>query len=235
MPRAKTAWKRQLILMLICDTASRGILDDTREHLETKASEKSVACDVLELDTKKIASEEEVETLAKKIAWLGDGRLYIVGHGDWANQKIGNWDAATVAKLVAAEGAAFQLVSLTGCRVGRDKLSSENPRQPGVLGVYVANSMDSFASKFHYSLGQDHGLKIDVYARVFGTQADKGPTILTMVDDVYDIEPDKLKAGPIIDKVVPAMADKKLRFFWNGATQQREWVLQGSGAAAVFD
>ena len=235
MPRDKTVWKHQLIVMLVCSPTERGILDDTKVHLEEKAGKKNVECNSIELDTTKEPSAEDIKSLKEKIAWLGDGRLYIAGHGDWENQKVGHWDAGQVAKLVGVEGASFQLVSLTGCRVGRDKLDKANPRQEGPIGVYVANSLDSFASKFHLALGQEHALKIDVYARVFGTQADKSPTVLTMLDDILDIQPDKAKAEALAEPVMNAVIDKKLRFYWVGETQKREWVPQGSGAAAVFD
>ncbi len=233
MPRKKTVWKRQLIVMLICKPDRRRILDHTKEHLEKSAKTKDIACKSIELDTRKAASTEEAEALKEMILWLEDGRLYIVGHGDWSNQKIGCWDAATVAKLVGVEGAQFPLASLTGCRTGRDKISEENPRQAMPLGVYVANSMDSFASQFHRSLGEDHKLKIDVYARVFGTQADKSPTVLTMWDDILDIEPDEDKAEGLFG-VGDMVDNKKLRFFWKGELQQREWVMRGTGAEAVF-
>jgi hypothetical protein len=225
MGHEKTKGQRRLIVNLVCSPSNRGILDRTVEHVSDKAKKQQVECKRIEFSTSRKPRQEEVEALGELISWLGSGRLYIVGHGDWQNQKVGSWTANMVAQLMAREGASYQLVSLTGCRTGRDRLDSANPRQEGPIGVYLANSMDSFASVFHNKL-KEYGVVTEVYARVWGTQANMKPTVLTMTDDINHL---KLEADrAFLFQLAGEVSNKKLRFYWEDEVQRREWVLIGS-------
>lgn len=231
MPRAKTEWKRQVVLKLVCSADARGILDDTEKYILGRAGGKGVETECLELATAAAPAAADRRRVAELVAWLGAGRLYVVGHGDWRNQRVGDWDPETVAGLVGVQGAAYPVVSVTGCRVGRDLPTADNPRQAMPEGVYLANSMNSFASRLH-ALLKDCGAP-DVYARVWGAQANKRPTLLTMADDIEDAG--RAPTGPMMQGVIAAVAGRKLRFYWQGGQQAREWVDLGVGVKQEVD
>jgi hypothetical protein len=106
-------------------------------------------------------SKKDVATLQEAMGSINThSRVYVRGHGDWQSQKIGAWGPHDVADLLAECGMpAVAVVSVTGCELGRDKGTAKDAR--------IGNSVNSFASKFHKRLGEKHGIRTKVYARVF--------------------------------------------------------------------
>lgn len=229
MPRTKNVWHRQLIIRLQC-SGNDSNPKATVTGLEEKAATKKVESETLVLDSRNAngPTEEELTKLAAAITKLGEGRLYVVGHGDWKNHNVGNWNVDKVATCLTQGEPKYALVSVTSCRAARDKIDKENPRREGVEGVYLANSADSFASRLHVELRRK-GVSIDLYARVWGVQPDKGPTGLSMMNDVMDVG----KSPQLATSALSTFGGRKVRFYWEGSSQKREWVLRKTGAAAA--
>lgn len=85
-----------------------------------------------------------------------DSRLYLLGHGDWAQQKLGDWGYSNILNMLVDGGlAAVKLVNVVACQLARDKGTLDEQR--------LAASADSFASKLHSGLGTC-GIKTEVRA-----------------------------------------------------------------------
>src|SRR5207244_11901555 len=92
----------------------------------------------------------------------GRSRLYLRGHGSWRNQTIGGWDARAVAQLLhMCNLPAVQVISIVSCKLGRGLGAAD--------GCRLADSANSFASKFHKSLWKDYDIKTTVFARLYST------------------------------------------------------------------
>jgi hypothetical protein len=126
------------------------------------------------------------------------GRIYVMGHGDWAMATIGGYDAAFVAETLrtALAGTRVNVVSVLGCDLARDKSGQ------GLVNV----SFDSFGAALHRAL---KGFCDIVYARVF----------------LVNVNADGLKrTGPDKEHLLHHRDASKMRFYWNGASQMRDYV-----------
>ncbi len=148
----------------------------------------------------------------------GQSRVYLQGHGDWQSQKIADWGADfTVDFLVGAGLPAVKVVSILACEAGRDLGTANDTR--------VANSADSFASKFHARLRAKHGISTVVYARVFCV-VPIGPA----ARDYFGLSKTSMgrKATSDEDDDVDnsefGRTKSKLRFEWVGGQQVRTWT-----------
>jgi hypothetical protein len=105
------------------------------------------------------------EKLRQAVARLTpQSRLYIDGHGDWENQKIGCWDAFEVVELLVRAGLvgpekAVKLVSITSCFMGRGPSESKHD------DVLLDLSAKCFATELHRNLKVMAAIQTVVHAR----------------------------------------------------------------------
>jgi peptidase C80-like protein len=87
-----------------------------------------------------------------------NSRIYIRGHGSFTKQTVGGLTAESWATILKELGMPrVGIVSVTGCRAGRDLNSTdENP---------LLDVMNSFASEFHKQLKEITKQRCDVVAR----------------------------------------------------------------------
>jgi hypothetical protein len=86
-----------------------------------------------------------------------ESRLYILGHGDWKSQRVGELSGRTMARLLFDHGLRnARVISVVACEAGRDKGANDHR---------LAETADSFASHFHLALCTEFDLYIDVVAR----------------------------------------------------------------------
>jgi hypothetical protein len=139
----------------------------------------------------------------------GASRVYIRGHGDWVNQCIEHYDAEAVALLLSsAKMPSVQVVSVTGCSLGRDGGIVVAPDAIGDLRL--SNSINSFAGILHAALKR-RGITTEVYGRVFDVNVG--------VDGKKGTFPHDVTGGATY-----RLHHSKVRFYWNGNMQMRAFV-----------
>jgi len=146
-----------------------------------------------------------------------ESRVYMQGHGDWKQQKLGDWGPVESADLLVALGMkAAKVISILGCSLGSDRTAPDNVR--------VLNSADSYASRFHKALKTRHGIETVVYARIWDV-VPIGP----LAKQVLGLEDEWLgRKTQNVDNIdgnfVHRAGNTKIRFFWRGNSQGREWA-----------
>jgi hypothetical protein len=144
------------------------------------------------------------QLLLKVRGLTAKSRLYIRGHGDWQNQRVGGLSGKFLADLLRDDLPDDLLISITSCQAGRDKGSAATHR--------VMCSIDSFAAEFHKRLNEPkRQCKVRVYARVFTVKVSKAGRKLT-TDAAGDFGK------------VPHRARSKILFYWSAENQMRKWV-----------
>jgi len=133
-------------------------------------------------------------------------KAYLIGHGDWEEQKIGGKDANWFANVLQSLKT-VKVLSIVSCSMGRDKGTNEDV--PILWG-----RADSFASILHKALG-DLGTYITIYARVFDVKVLKS--------GVKQTEMDRSKNKSLRD-ATSKRAASKLVYFWDGDRQKRDFV-----------
>jgi len=146
----------------------------------------------------------------------GLSRVYLQGHGDWQAQKIGSWGPDEVADLLAACGMpAVRVVSIDGCELGRDLGTANTAR--------ISNSVNSFASRFHKRLGDEHGIRTEVYARVRCVFTGQPTGALVNRPEVwgrkYTLDDNDQPVGVYVQG--HHRSNSKIRLYWAGGQQQR--------------
>ncbi|MGF1624400.1 MAG: C80 family cysteine peptidase [Alphaproteobacteria bacterium] len=145
-------------------------------------------------------------------------RVYLQAHGAWKTQKLSDYDGDQVAGLLVGCGIpAVQVVSVLGCESGRDLGTANDAR--------VAASMDSFGSRFHRALRDKGGLKLSVFARIYcvgiGNPVEEtGKNVKWHGHKGTFDEDDDWDSW----KTASHRSKSKLRFYWDGETQRREWA-----------
>lgn len=160
-------------------------------------------------------NQRALGVLRERLAELTpQSRVYLDGHGDWQEQKLGDFTAEEVADLLVDNGMPMvKVVSVLGCESGRDLGTSNTAR--------TAHSMNSFASELHRLLKEKGGLEVVLYARTHSTHvatsedADRRRYIGHKYTFGDDDEWEGYTEGH-------RRANSKLRFFWEGGEQRRE-------------
>jgi hypothetical protein len=164
-------------------------------------------------------------------------RLYLRGHGDWKHRTLGGWTARHVTGLLVSCGLAQpRLISVTGCNCARTVDFGAEASSGGGGESYhqvkaarqglLDGSVHSFAGLLHYRLGNNHGIRCDLYGRTYFVTV-LGP--LGATENLRDMyaelgEGRKITATDRADSEKHDRAFSKIRFYWNGAQQMREWV-----------
>jgi len=135
-------------------------------------------------------------------------RLYLVGHGDWRSQTLGELGPSITASMLAQNlPNGVGVISIVACGLGADSDASNTVR--------VSHSINSFAGTFHGELGR---LKCytQVYARIWNV----------VLDDPEDDDPNvgRKSVQRVGWREQHRMPNSKFRFFWNGDQQMREFV-----------
>ena len=99
-------------------------------------------------------------------------------------------------------------VSVLGCSLARDGGITAPPNAAGA--ARVSNSVNSFAGTLHKAL-KNRGNSSDVLARVYDVGVLDTGAKVTFADDADD------------NSTTSKLPHSKVRFYWNGATQMREW------------
>jgi hypothetical protein len=137
-------------------------------------------------------------------------RLYIIGHGDWKHQAVGEVGAVNWADTLFLNGLKkVGVISLVSCNAGRDLGSAADVR--------INNSADSFASVFHKQLGE-YDIKPVLFARVYKV------VVLNSAPETGR------KAVEQKDQQIRRRQNSKLKFWWDGDTQKRETVVYATDA-----
>jgi hypothetical protein len=144
-----------------------------------------------------------------------DSRVYLVGEGDWRQQKLSGWSPGEVADLLGQAGMpAVKVVSIVADSLGRSSDDSLRLAFP-----------DSFASAFHRILKETWHIRTTVHARVVdvvvssGTEDSSLPGYiakgrkLTAVKD-YTGSPSRQSYH---------QPQSKVAFSWNGDVQHTDW------------
>ena len=160
----------------------------------------------------------------------GESRLYLTGHGGWPQQTMGGWNADQVATLLRECGFAspVQIISILAC---------QGAHGPQRTGAPSDNALQSFAAKFHRTLGENEPeIRCDVYARVFNVGIQNDATLYASMKSRIGqkvTEKDRYREDPPEDQIqeVPVQGDflykqwhSKRRYFWDGEAQKWEWV-----------
>jgi hypothetical protein len=152
--------------------------------------------------------------LGKLTRW---SRVYIVGHGDWRSQCVGDYDGKLVAHLLWNNGLPqidhITVVACSGARTTADDGtgSSAGSAREG----RVRNSNESFTANLHYYLGSSHKIKLVVYGYTFSVSTyklgdkDVGQKLTT---------PDGAQVG------AHRRPHSKKKYYWKGSKQMWEWV-----------
>lgn len=132
-------------------------------------------------------------------------RLYIIGHGNWKTQTVGEVGPVKWADTLYLNGLEkVAVISLVSCNAGRDLGSAADVR--------INNSANSFASEFHKQLGE-LGLKTVVHARVY-----KAAVLESGADTGRKVTEQK-------DVQIHQRPNSKVKFWWAGDTQKRDTVI----------
>ncbi|WP_347986586.1 hypothetical protein [Methylomonas sp. AM2-LC] len=218
------AYDRQLIIQFLCGDSSDKLITDNAKAINNRAISKGLKSHIVTLPMwngffGNITGHFQLKSLKHELSKLtSKSRVYIQGHGDWQSQKVADWTADfSVDFLVGCGLPAVKMVSILACEAGRD-LGSAND-------IRVTNSADSYGSKFHKRMFTKHGLKIEVYARVYCV-VPIGPA----AQSVFGLDKDQLGRKATSDENDDAMLSQygrtksKLRFYWLNGQQVREWA-----------
>lgn len=174
---------------------------------------------------------------------LGTGaRLYIEGHGDWANHTCGGLNGKEVASFLKRNGLSKKvgLISVTACHgaAGGSGKSADSMK--------LSLSMTSFTGVLHAELGSKHGIWTRCFGRVGSSITyDTGGTAEDMVGRKATFLRDgsrgkQIDVISVIERIHPDLRTtigrqsfSKVCFFWDGKHQKQEWV--DYGATANYD
>jgi len=192
-------YDRQLVLQLLTGVDDK-IIEDGTTHLRGKAKIAKEDAITIRLNAK--VGPEVLKDLVDRLGKLtAKSRLYIRGHGDWINQRVGSCSAEGLADLIGRFLPKTLLISVAACQAGRDKGSGEAHR--------VVMSADSFASKFHKLL-KEKGCKARLYARVYVVRVRPSGTKGTGTSNSHEAVTHRKRSKNLFD--------------WNGDDQIRRWV-----------
>jgi hypothetical protein len=161
------------------------------------------------------------EELKKAFKTLTDqSRLYLRGHGDWKNRTLGGWTGKEVAAVLKMCGlTAPKLISVTGCNGARftgysktesDYFAGTFAEVRTARNALLDASTSSFAGQLHFELGQSCGIRSDLTGRTY---------YLSVHDDGSKITADEMGSEK------HHRPYSKIRFYWQGGQQMREWVV----------
>jgi hypothetical protein len=161
-------YKSQIILTFDPDQGNKS----TASAFSDKAATGGVQNTVVELGVASLLEEyvDDKDVAKVKAAFakiVTPWRLYLTGHGEWESQTLGGWTAKGVIALLKRAGLpAVDMVSVTGCGLGRDKGKAGEHR--------IAASVDSFAGKVHGMLQSECGVATVLHARVYDVRTAQG-------------------------------------------------------------
>ncbi len=158
---------------------------------------------------------KQLARLPEEFAKLTDNsRVYIVGHGNWQEQRIGNYDGKFVAHLLWAHGLGkHDHITVVACEGARSTSDHTGQRLEGG----ITTSTESFASKLHYHLGVSHQIRTVVFGYIYSVKTYK---VGTSREGKKLVVLDGSEVG-ILRKDAP---NSKRRFYWLGKSQFCEWV-----------
>jgi hypothetical protein len=107
---------------------------------------------------------------------------------------------------------AVKMISIIADGAGRDRGSSS----PDLL----AEPADSFASQFHRRLKEEHGIEVEVHARVYP---------VAILSDAYGADRGRKETYPEDDddQRIGGRERSKLKFSWSDGAQVRTWKDYG--------
>jgi hypothetical protein len=160
------------------------------------------------------ALEKLRAALGKLTRW---SRVYIVGHGDWRSQCVGDYDGKLVAHLLWNCGMPqIDHITVAACSAARTTADDGTGSTAGSAREgSVRNSSESFTANLHYYLGKSHKLKLPVYGYTFSLSTykvgdkDAGRKLTT---------PDSAQVG------AHRLPHSKKKYYWKGSKQMWEWV-----------
>ena len=161
------------------------------------------------------ADKKDFDKFKKRLAEFGgEGRIYLNGHGDWASQTLAGRKAEWVAEALKAHCPPVKLISVIGCGLGRDLGSNK---------TLISSSMNSFGSILHRNL---KGFCAELFVRVLDVAVDFAPGARGQ-KGTGTINRETLR----IDDALHHRPASKLKFFWDGGQQKRDWVLYSDNDA----
>ncbi len=145
-------------------------------------------------------------------------RIYLLGHAAWLAHKLGTWSSEEVADLLG--GAKFTgkgVISIIGCEAARN-LDNDYPAE-------VTDWEESFASKLQYHLKGKYSVESPILARIrsVGVFSDIHKEIFSVAKEFEDTKGRKFILSKDDIRINKAESTK-LRFYWDGGKQMREWV-----------
>lgn len=224
---------RQVIIGIITGRDDSVIKDGARDlRLKWEKKNKGKPHFIQFIHPKEIGSV--IGTLKAHLEKLGRGaRLYIEGHGDWANHTCGGLNGKEVASFLNRNGLSKDvgLISVTACHgaAGGSGRSADSMK--------LSLSMKSFTGVLHAELGSKHGIWTRCFGRVgssvtYDTADDmvgRKATYLRngsdgkQLDVISSIE----RIHPDLHAAIGRQSFSKICFFWDGKHQKQEWVDYG--------
>lgn len=214
-------YDRQVIAQFLCGDPSDNLIRDNAKAINDKANSAglpSVVCTIPIANQGKDINDARWWYCGEQMKKLtADSRLYLQGHGNWKSQKLGDWGPVESADLLVGLGMkACKMISILGCELGSDRTAPDSVR--------VLNSADSFASRFHKALKDRHRIETEVYARIWPV-VPVGPAAQQVLALGDEWSGKKLQlVGGSGDTYTHHAGNTKIRFYWSGGVQQRQWA-----------
>lgn len=218
------AYDRQLIIEFLSGDPSDKLIMDNAKAMDKRARSAGLKSHIVTLPcgsglAGRVKDHFRLKSLQHELGKLTDSsRVYIQGHGDWQSQKVADWGAHFSADYLVACGLpAVKMISILACEAARDRGTSNQDR--------IAQSADSYASKFHKRLYEKHKLETIVAARTLCV-VPLGPLALKGLGIGKEHSGRKMTSDENDDayKSVHKRTESKLVFSVKGGQQVREWM-----------
>lgn len=223
---SSTSYDRQLVVALLASEDDQSILAQGLA-LNDKHRELALASEIVTLHCRPLSGgarhADGVDALRRALAGQrdvprvvgGDSRIYLVASCSAADRTLASWPADALANLLAETGLHdVALISIVADEAGRDLARSDDAQiEPGAY---------SFASALHDVLWTAHGIRTIVHARTgrvlvveqaharCGTLVEAGRKLTT--------------SNPGNQSAQHHAPHSKLRLWWDGEVQRRDWA-----------
>src|SRR5215471_160022 len=172
MPENASKYDRQVVVTFL------GLKEaDDRKHFEpqwTALAEKAKQAKPKPIETEFVICRHKegnpdqlgASGLANLKQLTSESRLYLLGHGEFAERTLGGWGYETVIQVLNGRLKAVKLVNVIGCSLARDKGTDDS--HP-LSDQWQTSAFGSFCSQLHKALKDDLQIETEVRGYVYKT------------------------------------------------------------------
>lgn len=156
--------------------------------------------------------------LANLKSLTSESRLYLLGHGDHVERKLGGWDYENVILVLKGRLTAVKLINVIGCSLARDKGTEDH--KP-MSDEWNTTSFASFCGLLHKALKHDLEIETEVRGYVYKTTVMNPTQYNSSLNLKVSMDPGhKYVLPPGLGELAPGI-EHKVSFTWVNGEQFR--------------